>query len=151
MLLFSIQACAQTINNPATVFIWTSDLWINLCICTYIKGWKVGVLWEYLSLKAINWRLGGDVFTCKLCSVVVECNQEMPWTYISSPLLPCWPEPCLGVYRLDVNSRGMWRPFHAVLFYLHSASVSFRRTGFGTSLPGQEKLRQHVGVISLSV
>lgn len=131
--------------------------------------------WEYLFLKATNWRLilslwqVGDVFTCKLCSIqrtlqfsvllmwwnanIWEPEQsDVPWTYILSPLLPCWLEPCLGVDGLDVNSmtpgwqRVMWRPFHVVLFYLHAAS--FRQTGFGTSLPGQKKLGEYVGVIS---
>lgn len=85
--------------------------------------------WECLSLKATNWRLilslwqVGDVFTCKLCSVwrtlrfsvlllwwnanIWEPQQSnLPWTYVSSPLLPYWLEPGLGVYGLDVNSEG---------------------------------------------
>lgn len=164
MLLFlwseSNRAHREEINLQLCSF--ELHLW-NLCICTYINGWKVGAfifksykLKTYPQFVASWWCFYMQiVFHSTNAAIlrtanVMECKHlrarmsDVPWTYILSPLLPCWLEPCLGVDGLDVNSmtpgwqRVMWRPFHVVLFYLHAAS--FRRTGFGTSLPGQKKL-----------
>ena len=145
ILVVPIQASPQTINEAAKLCFFELHLWTNLCICTYLNSWKMGAnRFKSLILIPSLWPVR-DVFTCKLCcdqhsfSVLLlwwnaniwEPEQSnLLWTYILSPLLPCWPEPCLGVYALDVNSmtpgwrRAMCRPFHVVLFDLQPPSPS---------------------------